>query len=187
MACGSASSSAGPSSPRKMPSRYVHAAVAEPGHGHPDDKAFREMQFGEVAAPRFGDDALRRRRHRVERDVGLDPAVDRGVEELVVHRVVQVAEHVVVGPSGQHRPMHREVSTGEPVGVRRHRRKRRHGCMTTSSAWRAETGPPEQVCSSRAERSVGDAAEGERPRSARPRRRRCSPRPQGRSGCPPLA
>src|SRR5260370_30395187 len=59
--------------------------------------------------------------------------------------------------------------------------------LTTSSAWLAETGPPEPVCSSLAERFVKVAAEGKHPLSGRPRHLRCSPPHLARWACAPLA
>src|SRR3954470_3723748 len=89
------------------------AAVAEPRHRKSDDQWIGKLQLGEVLASRLRDHSEPRHRERVDLACRVDPPVDRGVEQRVVHRVVEVAEHVVVGPPGVHRPVHREVAAGE--------------------------------------------------------------------------
>ena len=54
-----------------------------------------------------------------ELDVYKRQGIDRRVEQLVVDGVVEVAEHVVVGPPGENRPQHWEVATNETVRARR--------------------------------------------------------------------
>src|SRR5258705_3771193 len=88
------------------------AAVADPNDGQPHDQWIGELQLGEVPAARLGDDAQPGHVQRVHLAVGVDPRVDRRVEQLVVHRIVEVAEHVVIRPPGQHRPVHGKVAAG---------------------------------------------------------------------------
>src|SRR5215203_3362439 len=86
------------------------AAVAQPHDRESDHEWIGELQFGEVLTARLRHHPQPRHRQRIDPAVGVDVRVDRGVEEFVIHRVVEVAEHVVVGPSRQHRPVHREVA-----------------------------------------------------------------------------
>src|SRR5215207_8840899 len=97
------------------------AAVAEPRDREPDHEWIGELQFGKVLTARLRDHPEPRHRQRVDPARCVDPTVDRGVEELVIHRVVEVAEHVVVRPPGQHRPVHWEIATG-------------HGCSLSGRA-----------------------------------------------------
>src|SRR5690349_20878140 len=89
------------------------AAVAEPRDSQADHQRVGKLQLCEVFAPRLGHHPQPRRRQRIKPARRIDPAVDRGVEQFVIHRVVEVAEHVVVGPSGRHRPVHGKIPAGE--------------------------------------------------------------------------
>src|SRR6476646_2363678 len=63
-----------------------HAAVSEPSHGKSDHKWIGELQLREVFTPRLRDHPEPRHRQRIEPARRIDPPVDRGVEQLVVHR-----------------------------------------------------------------------------------------------------
>src|SRR6478736_6957320 len=89
------------------------AAVAQPRHRQSHDQWIGKLQLGQVLTTRLRDDTQPRDGQRIDPARGVDPSVDRGVEQRVVHGVVEVAEHVVVGPAGMHRPVHREVPAGE--------------------------------------------------------------------------
>src|SRR5258705_8675964 len=88
------------------------AAVADPNGGQPDYQRVGELQLGEVPAARLRDPAQPGHVQPGHPAVGVYPRVDRCVEQLVVHRVVEVAEHVVVRPPGEHWPVHGEVTAG---------------------------------------------------------------------------